>query len=130
MISPEMSHVSAAAERADDDDPCRPAVGEADDPGLTGVGGLDKADHALDGAVLADLYGLHLESTELVDCAGGHLVADSLVDRQRFARHDGLIDGRLTGHDLAVNGDGLTGQHAQQVADLDFFSRNDVFFAA
>lgn len=114
----------------DDDDPCRPAVGETDDPGLTGVGGLDKADHALDGAVLADLCGLHLESTELVDCAGGHLVADSLVDRQRFARHNGLIDGRLARYDLTVDGDGLTGQHAQQVADLDFFSRNDVFFAA
>lgn len=82
MISPEMSHVSAAAERADDDDPCRPAVGEADDPGLTGVGGLDKADHALNGAVLADLRGLHVKGTELVDRAGGDLVADAFVDRQ------------------------------------------------
>jgi len=42
----------------DDDDPRCPAVGKADDLGLARVGGLDKADHALDGAVLADLDGL------------------------------------------------------------------------
>ena len=41
--------------QGNDDDPCRPAVGKADDLGLARVGGLDKADHALDGAVLADL---------------------------------------------------------------------------
>ena len=41
----------------DDNDPCRPAVGKADDFGFARVGGLDKADHAMDGAVLADLDG-------------------------------------------------------------------------
>lgn len=114
----------------DDNDPRRPAVGKADDLGLARVGGLDKADYALDGAVLADLCGLHLESTELVDRAGGDLIANALVDRQRFARHNGLIHGRLARYDLAVDGDGLAGQHTQQVADLDVLGRDGRFLSA
>ena len=114
----------------DDNDPRRPAVGKADDLGLARVGGLNKADHALDGAVLADLCGLHLESAELVDRAGGDFVADALVDRQRFTRHNGLIHRCLARYDLTVDGDGLAGQHAQQVADLDGLGGDGRFLSA
>ena len=116
--------------QGNDDDPCRPAVGKADDLGLARVGGLDKADHALDGAVLADLCGLHLESAELVDRAGGDFVADALVDRQRFTRHNGLIHRCLARYDLSVDRDGLAGQHAQQVADLDGLGGDGCFLSA
>ena len=116
--------------QSNDDDPRRPAVGKADDLGLARVSGLDEADHALDGAVLADLCGLHLESAELVDRAGGDLVADALVDRQRFTRHNGLIHRCLARYDLSVDGDGLAGQHAQQVADLDVLSGDGRFLSA
>ena len=116
--------------QGNDDDPCRPEVGKADDLGLVRVGGLDKADHAPDGAVLANLCGLHLESAELVDCAGGDLVADALVDRQRFTRHNGLIHRCLARYDFSVDGDGLAGQHAQQVADLDGLGGDGRFLSA
>ena len=116
--------------QGNDDDPCRPAVGKTDDLGLVRVGGLDKADHALAGAVLANLCGLHLESAELVDRAGGDLVADALVDRQRFTRHNGLIHRCLARYDLSVDGDGLAGQHAQQVADLDGLGGGGRFLSA
>ena len=116
--------------QGDDDDPCRPEVGKADDLGLVRVGGLDKADHAPDGAVLANLCGLHLESTDLVDRAGGDLVADALVDRQRFARHHRLVDGCLARYDLSVDGDSLAGQHTQQVADLDGLGGDGLLLSA
>ena len=47
------------------------------------------------------------------------VAARAFFNRQRFARHDGLIHGRLARYDLSVDGDGLAGQHAQQVAARD-----------
>ena len=53
-----------------------------------------------------------------------------LIDRERFACHDGLIDRRLPRDDHAVHGDGLAGQHAQNVADPDLLRRHGAFLDA
>ena len=111
-------------------DPGGPAVGQAHDAGLARVRGLDEADHALQGAVLADLDGAHVERAELVDRAAADLVAGALVHRQGFAGHDRLVDGRLAIEDDAVHGDGLAGQHAQRIARPHGLGRDDAFRTA
>ena len=41
-----------------------------------------------------------------------------------------MVDGRLARYDLSVDGDGLAGQHAQQVADLDGLGGDGCFLSA
>ena len=80
----------------DDDDPGGPPVRQPDDFGLSRIGGLHEPDHPLDGAVFADFRGFHHKRAELVHCTGRHVVAGGFVNRERFARHDSLVDGRLS----------------------------------
>ena len=113
MISPVTAQVQRGGDQRGHDYPRRPAVGEADDLGLARVGGLHEADHALDGAVLADLGRPHVEGAELVHRAAGDLVARALVHGQALAGHDGLIyRGHAREYD-AVDRDRLPGQDAQ-----------------
>ena len=109
-------------------DPGRPAVGNADDPGLARIRRLHQPDHALDRAVLPDPGRPHIEGAELIDRAARDLVPLALVHGQGFAGHDRLIDRGLPGRDHAVHRDGLTRQHAQQVADLHLLGRKDLLF--
>ena len=112
------------------DYPRRPAVGEADDLGLARVGGLHEADHALDGAVLADLGRPHVEGAELVHRSAGDLVARALVHGQALAGHDGLIyRGHAREYD-AVDRYRLPGQDAQNIPDADVFGGDDLLRAA
>ena len=41
-----------------------------------------------------------------------------------------MVDGCLARYDLSVDRDGLAGQHAQQVADLDILSEDGLFLSA
>src|SRR5699024_10044166 len=103
----------ARRQQARDHDPGGTAVRKADDLGLARVRGLDKAYHALYGAVLAHLGRAHVEGAELIHRAAGHLVARGLVHGQALAGHDGLVHGGDAGDDDAVHGYGLARQDAQ-----------------
>ena len=41
-----------------------------------------------------------------------------------------MVDGRLARYDLSVDGDGLAGQHTQQVADLDILGGDGLLLSA
>ena len=60
--------------------------------------------------------GFHFEGAELIHRAAGHAVAHGFIHWQRFARHDGLVDGGLARNDHAVHGNAFTGQHTNAVA--------------
>ena len=107
-----------------DDDPGRPAVGQADDLRLASVHRLHEANHALDGAVFTDLGGAHIKGAELVHCTRRHLVADALVHRHRLAGHHCLVNRRFAARDDAVHRHRFTWQHAQHITDSDGFCRN------
>ena len=109
--------------------PCSPSVGEFHDFGFARVCRLHKTDHPLNGAVLADLGRLHLKCTELIHRAAGHRVADCLINRQGFTRHDRLVDRGQSRYDPTVNGNALTRQHSDMISDLDMFGGNDLFLA-
>ena len=116
--------------QGDHHDPGGPPVGDAHDLGLARVGGLHQADHPLDGAVRAHTGGPHLEGTELVHGAAGHLVPGGLVHRQGFAGHDRLVDGGLSRQDHAVHRHALAGQHPQGVAHLHLLGGDHALRAA
>ena len=96
----------------DDNDPRRPAVGKADDLGLARVGGLDKADHALDGAVLADLDGLG---------GGGRFLSAGDDARGLRRQMDELFDAR------AGAGDGQLFEKTAELHDERDLTRGEVF---
>ena len=108
----------------DDHDPGGPPVRQPDDLGLARVGGLDQADHPLDGAVLAHPGGPHVKGAELVDGTAGDLVPHPFVHRQGLAGHHRLVDGGLAAGDNPVHRDGLSRAHLEQVAHLDLLRRD------
>ena len=102
--------------------------GLASEDGIARVCRLHQPNHALNGAVLADLGSLHLKGAELVDRAAGHRVAHRLIHRQGFTGHDGLIDGGLAGENHAVHGDALAVEHADMIPNPDLFGGDDFLF--
>ena len=104
--------------QGNDHNPGGPAVGQPNNFGLARVGGLHQTDHALDGAVLAHLHGLHLKGAELIDGAAGHQVAGPLVHRHGLSRHHRLVDGGFAGANDAVHRHRLSGQHPEAVTNL------------
>ena len=110
-------HACSRGQRAHDD-PGGPAVGQAHDFRLARVGALHQARHAADGAVFAHARGDDVDGAELVDRAGGHLVAGLDVARHRLAGHCALVDAGRARDDPAVNGDGLARQHAHDLVEL------------
>ena len=78
----------------------------------------------MQGARLADLLHFDIDRAEAVERAAEDLFAHALVDRQGFARHDGLIDGSLACENRAVHGNPFAGQDAQHIAAHDLFERD------
>ena len=111
------------------DDPDSPAIRQSDDFRLPGVGRLDEADHSLDGTVFTNFGGFHLARPELVDGSGKNVIPNSLVDRQGFAGHDGLVNRCLPLRDPAIDGDGFPRFDKQTIPDSDVFGGNDFFRA-
>ena len=97
----------------DHNDPRRPAISKIDDLRLAGVNRLHKPDHALDGAVFANLRRTHVKCAELIHRPRRYVVADALVHRQRFPSHHRLIDRRLTARDHAIHRHRFARQHTQ-----------------
>ena len=94
-----------------------------DDPheGQLGLfGGQDQVADAAQGGVFAGLADLDLEEAVHVDGTGKDRFAHALVDRERFTGDVGLIDGALSGDDLAVGGDVVAWADADDVSDLEF----------
>ena len=116
--------------QGNDNDPSSPAVCDADDLRFACVGRLHQTDHALDRTVFADLGGFHFKTAELVDSTAGYFIIRSLIDRQGFTGHHGLIDGSLSGKDDAVNGNGFSRQNTQHIIDRDLRGRNDLLRTA
>ena len=106
-------------DQGDDHDPGGPAVGQVHDLGLAGVGGLDQADHPLDGTVLPHLGSLHGKGPKLVYGAAGHLVPLPLVHGEGLAGHHRLVDGGLALENHPVHRDGLSGEDPELVPHLD-----------
>ena len=111
----------------DHHDPGGPPVGDSNDLRISGVRGLHQPDHALDGTVLSNPFGLHVKGAELVDRAALHLISRFLIHWQGFSCHNSLIDGGLSGKDDAVHGHRLSGQHAEHISHLYLARRNQCF---
>ena len=108
-------------------DPCGPAIRYADNFCFSGIGRLDETDHPLNGTVLSHLCGIHIKGSELVNRTAGYFIACAFVHRERFSGHDSLVDGSLTGMNDSVDRNGLSGQDAQQIANLYRFCRYNFF---
>ena len=90
---------------------------------------LHHADELLQRAVLPQFRSPNLDCSETVDCAAEDTVPHSLVNRQRFPRHDGLIHRGRPLYDITVNRNGLAGENAQNILHLDFFRGNHFFLS-
>ena len=104
-----------------------------DDPheGQLGLlGGQDQVADSAQGGVFTGLAHLDLEEAVHVDGARKDRFAHAFVHRERFAGDVGLIDGTLSGDDLAVGGDVVAGADADDVSDLEFADGHFDFVAA
>ena len=80
--------------------------------------------------VAADALGAHDETAGAVDGAAGHLVADGLFHRERFAGDHGFLDAGVAFDDHAIDGHLVAGHHAQLVADLHLVERDFLIAAS
>ena len=109
-----------------DHNPGGPSVRQAHDLRLVRVSRLYQPNHSLNGAVLTDLGGLHLEYAKLIDRAGGNGITDGFIHRQGFSGHDRLIDGGLSGTNHTVYRNGFARQDADSVTDSNLLRRNNL----
>ena len=106
------------------DEPRRNRVGEPLDLGLGTLGVADQPDDPLQGTLAAQATGLDQQRTIAVACRPGDAVAEPLGHRFRLAGEHRLVDARLPLDDLAVDGDGLAGPDADNLAGADLGQRD------
>ena len=96
-------------------------------PGFRAAGfvdqGGDPGDNRFGGAPVHP----NTQCSGAVECSGENLVADALVDRERFAGDGGLIDLTAPCRDGGVGGDSLTGPDDQHIGDLEIGDRHGLF---
>ena len=107
-----------------DHDPSGPPVRNPHNLCFPRIGGLNQADIALNRAVLPHPGGLHIEGSELIYRAAGHLVPRAFVHRQRLSGHHGLINGGLPRQDDAVHRNSLSREDPEPLPHLHLLGGN------
>ena len=91
--------------------------------GFERAGVFDMPDHLIEKAAFADGGDRHKERAGSVDRSADERVAFHLLDGQRLAGHQRLVDtGMAAGHD-AVGRDALAGANPNMIADSHFLDR-------
>ncbi len=80
---------------------------------------FDQFDDFRESRVIADLFRDHFDEAVVHQCSRKDFVIQGFIGRNRFSRHSGFVDGRLTLHDDAVDRDFAARFDEQPIPDCD-----------